>query len=250
MTLHSQRFATETLIQLSNKIPSIEIIMEYSVKPYRIDAYVPQYNIAIEIDENDHAFYDKEKEIERSRFITQQLRCSWIRVDNQLSQQETVCYLLKQLSYYGITEADKAEQKVLPLQTEPPQKSYRQQLKELKEQEAEEKARRELEAIKLKQEQQQNISSEYENIFIITNNKEDLLRYCEIEYIFDYLKLPFLKNRVKEYLVGKHKLKFVTKYFTTRFGVRLNVTKRCFIGVRLCEDLENVLKQHLENHRL
>ena len=86
MTLHSQRFATETLIQLSSKIPSVDIIMEYSVKPYRIDAYIPQYNIAIEIDENGHALYDKEKEIERSRFITQQLRCSWIRIDNQLSQ--------------------------------------------------------------------------------------------------------------------------------------------------------------------
>ena len=71
MTLHSQRFATETLIQLSNKIPSIDIVMEYSVKPYRIDAYIPQHNIAIEIDENDHSSYDKEKEIERSRFITQ-----------------------------------------------------------------------------------------------------------------------------------------------------------------------------------
>lgn len=155
MTLHSQRFATETLIQLSNKIPSIEIIMEYSVKPYRIDAYIPQHNIAIEIDENDHAFYDKEKEIERSRFITQQLRCSWIRVDNQLSQQETVCYLLKQLSYYGITEENPTEQKALPLQTEPPQKSYRKQLKELKEQEAEEKARKEVEAIQARQERQQ-----------------------------------------------------------------------------------------------
>ena len=156
MPLHSQRFATETLIQLSNKIPSVDIIMEYSVKPYRIDAYIPQYNIAIEIDENDHAFYDKEKEIERSRYITQQLRCSWIRVDDQHSQQETVTYLLKQLSYYGIIEETKVEQKALPLNTELPQKTFRQQLKELKEQEAEEKARQELEAIKERQEQQQN----------------------------------------------------------------------------------------------
>ena len=63
MSLHSQRFATEVIIQLSNRIPSIEIIMEYSVKPYRIDAYLPQYNIAIEIDEKGHAFYDKKKRL-------------------------------------------------------------------------------------------------------------------------------------------------------------------------------------------
>lgn len=247
MTLHSQRFATETLIQLSNKIPSIEIIMEYSVKPYRIDAYIPQYNIAIEIDENDHAFYDKEKEIERSRFITKQLRCSWIRVDNQLSQQETVCSLLKQLSYYGIVEETKAEQKALPLQTEPPQKSYRQQLKELKEQEAEEKARREVEVIKARQEHQQIIGSEYENIFIITNDKNDILLYSDIDYIFSHLGIQFSKKTIKDFLTGKHNLVFKMAHVTTHYGVRLNGSRRFFIGVKFCEELENVLKQHLSD---
>lgn len=202
MTLHSQRFATETLIQLSNKIPSIEIIMEYSVKPYRVDAYLPQHNIAIEIDENDHAFYDKEKEIERSRFITQQLRCSWIRVDNQLSQQETVCSLLKQLSYYGITEEDKAEQKALPLQTEPPQKSFRQQLKELKEQEAEEKARQELEAIKEKQEQQQNricklVAQQNEVEEYIKSNNLYLIKNTEVIYKNLYNKVVYELTKIQ-----------------------------------------------------
>lgn len=158
--------------------------MEYSVKPYRIDAYIPQYNIAIEIDENEHSSYDREKEIERSRFITQQLRCSWIRIDDQLSQQETVSSLLKQLSYYGIVEETKIDQKSLPLITELPQKTFRQQLKELKDQEAEEKARQELEAIKARREQQQNricrlVAQQNEveeyiksnNIYLIKNTK-------------------------------------------------------------------------------
>ena len=90
MTLHSQRFATETLIRLSEKIPDIEIILEYSVKPYRIYAYLPEYNISIEIDENDHAVYDPEKEFERSRYITNTLHCSWIRVNNSDSIENTV----------------------------------------------------------------------------------------------------------------------------------------------------------------
>lgn len=222
--------------------------MEYSVKPYRIDAYIPQYNIAIEIDENEHSSYDREKEIERSRFITQQLRCSWIRVDDQLSQQETVSSLLKQLSYYGIVEETKIDQKSLPLITELPKKTFRQQLKELKDQEAEEKARQELEAIKARREQQQNICSEYENIFIITNDQKDRLRYCDIEYIFKYLEIPFSKKVIKEFLTGVNKLKFSkSKYLNSLLGVRIERTQRYFMGVKLCEELESVLKQHLSN---
>ena len=247
MTLHSQRFATETLIQLSNKIPSVYIIMEYSVKPYRIDAYIPQYNIAIEIDENEHSYYDKEKEIERSRFITQQLRCSWIRVDDKLSQQETVSSLLKQLSYYGIAEETKIDQKALPLITELPKKTFRQQLKELKEQEAEEKARREVEVIKARQEHQQIIGSEYENIFVITNDKNDILLYSDIEYIFNHLGIQFSKKIIKDFLTGKHKLAFKMAHLRNHLGAKLNGSRRFFIGVKFCEELENVLKQYLSN---
>ena len=90
MVLRSQRFATETLIRLSEKIPNIEIILEYSVKPYRVDAYLPEYNISIEIDENDHAVYDADKEFERSKFITNALRCSWIRVNNNDTIENTM----------------------------------------------------------------------------------------------------------------------------------------------------------------
>lgn len=145
MTLHSQRFATETLIRLSEQLPNLNIILEYSVKPYRIDAYLPDYSICIEIDENDHSKYDQEKEFERSKFITSSLHCSWIRVNDSDTVENTVNYLLKQLSYYGISET------VEPLlSVEPSTKSYRQQLKEFKEQQAEEEARLELERLKEK----------------------------------------------------------------------------------------------------
>ena len=71
--------------------------------------------------------------------------------------------MLKQLSYYGIMEENKEEQKTLPLLVVPQQKTFRQQLKELKEQEAEEKARRELETI-IEKQKYQNAGNEIINL--------------------------------------------------------------------------------------
>ena len=152
MTLHSQRFATETLIRLSEKIPNIEIILEYSIKPYRVDAYLPDHNISIEIDENDHAVYDPEKEFERSRYITNTLHCSWIRVNNSDSIENTVEQLLKQLKYYGISPTTIVPQELikesqLPSGNTLQNKSYVQQLREFKAQQAEEAAKLELERL-------------------------------------------------------------------------------------------------------
>ena len=164
-----------------------------------------------------------------------------------LHSQRFATETLIQLSYYGIVEETKIDQKSLPLITELPQKTFRQQLKELKEQEAEEKARQELEAIKARQEHQQIIGSKYENIFIITNDKNDILLYSDIEYIFNHLGIQFSKKIIKDFLTGRHKLVFKNAHVTTHYGVRLNCSKRFFVGVKFCEELETVLKQHLIN---
>ena len=155
MALHSQRFATETLIRLSEKIPNIEIILEYSIKPYRVDAYLPEYNISIEIDENDHAVYDPEKEFERSRYITNTLHCSWIRVNNNDTIENTVEHILKQLKYYGVSSTTTAPQELikepqLPSSNALQNKSYVQQLREFKAQQAEKAAKLELERLQQK----------------------------------------------------------------------------------------------------
>ena len=56
-------------------------VLQHKIGPYRIDLYFPTLRLAIECDENGHSQYNEEKEVERTRFITENLRCTWIRYD-------------------------------------------------------------------------------------------------------------------------------------------------------------------------
>ena len=56
-----------------------KINKHYYINPYYVDLYFIDENIVIECDEYDHIDYDKDKEIERTKFISEKLNCSWIR---------------------------------------------------------------------------------------------------------------------------------------------------------------------------
>lgn len=54
---------------------------QFYVKPYFIDLYLHSPRIAIECDEYNHRHYKQDDERVRSSYITDRLKCSWVRFD-------------------------------------------------------------------------------------------------------------------------------------------------------------------------
>ena len=55
------------------------MIFQHIVGKYRIDMYFPEYNLAIECDENDHNDRDQLYEKYRQKYLTKRLKCEFIR---------------------------------------------------------------------------------------------------------------------------------------------------------------------------
>ena len=68
------------VIQLC-KIENIKFDLQFSCGNYSIDMYIHKYNLAIEIDENNHSDRDPEYEKNREEFIKNTLNCKFIRFD-------------------------------------------------------------------------------------------------------------------------------------------------------------------------
>lgn len=67
---------------------------QYCVGPYRIDLYVPLYNIAIEFDEEEHRFkiaYDKKRE----QYIINEIKCKFIRINETDSVGRAISKFIK-----------------------------------------------------------------------------------------------------------------------------------------------------------
>ena len=58
-----------------------EKIFQYYVLGYRIDMYIPEYKLAIEVDEFGHCTRDLKSEIERQKRIEEELGCKFITID-------------------------------------------------------------------------------------------------------------------------------------------------------------------------
>ena len=58
-----------------------EIILQYNVLGYRVDAYLPKNKLGIEIDEKGHNGRSIHYEIERQKAIEKELGCKFIRID-------------------------------------------------------------------------------------------------------------------------------------------------------------------------
>ena len=58
-----------------------EILLQHNVLSYRIDAYFPKYNLAIENDKQEHSTRDIDHEIKRQKAIEKELSCEFIRIN-------------------------------------------------------------------------------------------------------------------------------------------------------------------------
>ena len=71
---------------------------QYSILNYRIDYYIPELNIAIEYDENDHKNYSYESHEERQAQIEEALGCRFIRVSDSKSNNYNIGYVIKMIT--------------------------------------------------------------------------------------------------------------------------------------------------------
>lgn len=70
----------ETLYFAKLTIAFPDIIMQYKVDRYKIDGYIKKYNVAIECDESQHAYYNKDEDAKRTETINKILdNPSWVR---------------------------------------------------------------------------------------------------------------------------------------------------------------------------
>ena len=75
---------------------NINYVEQYWVDNYRIDLYIPLYNIAIEIDEKEHKYkqdYDKM----RQKYIENQILCKFIRINEGESCGSVIARITKEL---------------------------------------------------------------------------------------------------------------------------------------------------------
>jgi very-short-patch-repair endonuclease len=69
----------QTLDNIMNAFDGETFITQHSIGEYRIDLYLPKYKLAIECDEYDHKDRDKLHEQTREKYITNTLKCTFIR---------------------------------------------------------------------------------------------------------------------------------------------------------------------------
>ncbi|ARB11586.1 hypothetical protein CB7_112 [Pectobacterium phage vB_PatM_CB7] len=64
---------------VENLFSGYEIHSQFMCGPYRIDWYIPECNIIVELDEMGHRYYDKEAEKEREEYICSALGAKLLR---------------------------------------------------------------------------------------------------------------------------------------------------------------------------
>lgn len=96
--VRSVRFEYKYLNEIEDFLDEINIkyILQYSVGNYRIDLYIPEYNIAIEIDEEEHK-YKKDYDSIRQNYIEKQIHCKFIRINEGESCGSAVARITKEL---------------------------------------------------------------------------------------------------------------------------------------------------------
>lgn len=72
-------------------------INQYTIFNYRIDYYIPNLNIAIEYDENDHKNYSYEAHEGRQKEIEKELGCRFIRVSDKNSDEYNIGLVIKEI---------------------------------------------------------------------------------------------------------------------------------------------------------
>lgn len=98
--IRSARFEYKYLNEIEDflNLMNIDYIEQYQVDNYRIDLYIPKYNIAIEIDEKEHK-YKKDYDKIRQNYIENQIQCKFIRVNEGDSCGNAIARIVKELNF-------------------------------------------------------------------------------------------------------------------------------------------------------
>lgn len=120
---------TDTIESIQKSICS-DSFKQYSVDKYRIDLYFPEYNLAIECDENNHKDRDINYEIDREIYIKDKLKCSFIRY-NPYSEHFDIFKVIREINNY-ITQYKINENNMIKKYLEKQQIKHEYEIKENK----------------------------------------------------------------------------------------------------------------------
>lgn len=97
--VRSARFEYKYLNEIKDFLEEMSIyyILQFQVGVYKIDLYIPKYNISIEIDEEEHK-YKREYDIKRQDYIESQIHCKFICVNEGESCGSVLAKLIKKLN--------------------------------------------------------------------------------------------------------------------------------------------------------
>ena len=96
--VRSARFEYKYLNEIKDflNLMNIDSVEQYQVGNYRIDLYIPSYNIAIEIGEAEHK-YKKDYDTIRQIYIEKQIHCKFIRINEGESCGSVIARIAKEL---------------------------------------------------------------------------------------------------------------------------------------------------------
>lgn len=95
----TSRKEIEFIDQLEETLKPFNLIgiRQYKINSYRIDYYIPSLNLAIEYDENDHQGYSYEAHEGRQKEIEDTLKCRFIRVTDDNTNNFNIGLVLKEM---------------------------------------------------------------------------------------------------------------------------------------------------------
>lgn len=96
--VRSARFEYKYLNEIKDflNLMNAESVGQYQVGNYRIDLYIPKFNLAIEIDEIEHK-YKQDYDRKRQNCIENQIHCKFIRVNEGESCGYAIAKIAKEL---------------------------------------------------------------------------------------------------------------------------------------------------------
>ncbi len=96
--VRSARFEYKYLNEIKDflNLMNVDSVEQYQVGNYRMDLYIPKYNIAIEIDEEEHK-YKKDYDKIRQKYIENQIHCKFIRINEGESCGSALARVVKEL---------------------------------------------------------------------------------------------------------------------------------------------------------
>ena len=75
-------------------------IKQFNVNGYRVDFYIPEFKLAVEYDEQQHNYMEKQ-DLDRQLIISKELDCEFIRCDYKESDIKNVMNVLKKINFGG-----------------------------------------------------------------------------------------------------------------------------------------------------